>query len=378
MSDESTARMPCPLDHKHTCFVKELENHLKKCNSREKEKPIYYQKNVNSKKLEESIEKITISKISDDELMNLIAKIKRTYNEYLLPLETEEISHPIVQTALNDNKNGQVAIKHLRQQASLLGHMKNLNLLSNETCFVEFGAGRGQLTFWIIQAVDDKTSCKFILIDRASQRHKFDTKLKHDKDLHIERIRLDIKHLYLGRVPTISCHKGNIVGVTKHLCGAATDLALKCLMETLHDQKNQSCNYLLQGIVMALCCHHQCTWQTYVGRAFLEEQQYNQREFHLLCGLASWATCGRMPEHFNSNDSTSNMDNNNYEKNRYKKINLDVDFREEIGRQCKRILDYGRIHYLQQYKFDAKLIHYVDPTVSLENVAIVAKNKNLQ
>ncbi|XP_067126997.1 tRNA:m(4)X modification enzyme TRM13 homolog isoform X2 [Centruroides vittatus] len=376
-NNESTARMPCPLDRKHTCFVKGLEEHLKKCNSREKEKPIYYQKSINGRILGKNEEKVTISEISDEELTNLITKIKKTYNEFLMPLEIEEISHPVLNSALKDSKNGQLAIKHLRQQASLLGHMKNMKLLSNETCFVEFGAGRGQLTSWIIQAVNNKNSCKFILIDRASQRHKFDTKLKYDKELHVERIRVDIEHLYLGRIPSISSHNGNIVGVTKHLCGAATDLALKCLMETLSDQENHLNNYLLQGIIMALCCHHQCTWQTYVGRTFLEEQKYNQREFQLLCGIASWATCGRMPTHFDSNDDACNMENNNTDKNRYRRMNLGADCREEIGRQCKRLLDYGRMRYLIDHNYDAKLICYVEPAVSLENIALVAINKNL-
>ncbi|XP_023223190.1 tRNA:m(4)X modification enzyme TRM13 homolog [Centruroides sculpturatus] len=361
-NNESTARMPCPLDRKHTCFVKGLEEHLKKCNSREKEKPIYYQKSINGRILGKNEEKVTISEISDEELTNLITKVKKTCNEFLMPLEIEEISHPVLNSALKDSKNGQLAIKHLRQQASLLGHMKNMKLLSNETCFVEFGAGRGQLTSWIIQAVNNKNSCKFILIDRASQRHKN--------------------------------------------------------------------NYLLQGIIMALCCHHQCTWQTYVGRTFLEEQKYNQREFQLLCGIASWATCGRMPTHFDSNDDESNMENNNTDKNRYRRMNLDADCREEIGRQCKRLLDYefkyiilfllidsnddesnmennntdknsyrrmnldadcreeigrqckrlldyGRMRYLIDHNYDAKLICYVEPAVSLENIALVAINKKL-
>ena len=35
-------------------------------------------------------------------------------------------------------------------QASLLGHMKKMNLLENECTYLEFGAGRGQVK-WLLK-----------------------------------------------------------------------------------------------------------------------------------------------------------------------------------------------------------------------------------
>jgi tRNA:m4X modification enzyme len=47
---------------------------------------------------------------------------------------------------------------------------------------------------------------------------------------------------------------------------------------------------------------------------------------------------------------------------------------EEIGRRSKRLIDAGRVWYLKQFGMDASLYYYVDPSVSLENVALIAWN----
>lgn len=48
----------------------------------------------------------------------------------------------------------------------------------------------------------------------------------------------------------------------------------------------------VEGVVLALCCHHCCSWPQYVGRPFLQNLGFTAEEFHLLCCLSSWATCG--------------------------------------------------------------------------------------
>ena len=67
--------------------------------------------------------------------------------------------------------------------------------------FVEFGSGRGQLTYWLTMALaqvkdQDSTNAtspptsssnmigkdsEFVLVDRGSQRHKMDNKLKNEE-----------------------------------------------------------------------------------------------------------------------------------------------------------------------------------------------------
>ncbi len=77
-----------------------------------------------------------------------------------------------------------------------------------------------------------------------------------------------------------------IVGVSKHLCGAATDLALRSLVHRDLDRER------VAGIMIALCCHHRCDWDVFVGQDFLKGRGFDEEDFDLLCGLTSWATCG--------------------------------------------------------------------------------------
>ena len=75
-----------------------------------------------------------------------------------------------------------------------------------------------------------------------------------------------------------------MVGVGKHLCGAATDLSMRCLAQVLPSlpQPHPEASPLASpdplkaekpvhcgGLGFALCCHHRCDWGPYVGKAFL-------------------------------------------------------------------------------------------------------------
>ena len=77
----------------------------------------------------------------------------------------------------------------------------------------------------------------------------------------VTRLRVDIGDLDLGRALTqdsdMVSPRGTqgVVGVSKHLCGAATDLTLRCVVGTLPRAR-------FQGLMIALCCHHRCDWTT--------------------------------------------------------------------------------------------------------------------
>jgi len=60
-------------------------------------------------------------------------------------------------------------------------------------------------------------------------------------------------------------------------------------------------------------------------------------------------------------------------KERYERLQLDQATREEIGRQAKRVLDWGRLRYVEKMVADmeVKIKYYVDPFISLENALIV-------
>ena len=121
----------------------------------------------------------------------------------------------MLEDELSRAEYGPSVLKHLIQNSSLLGHLEKAGLLEGGTTFVEFGSGRGQLTYWLTQALQDPATCQFLLVDKASHRHKFDNRLKEVGELKLVRLRVDIGDLALGRVsPHIASQRENIVGVS--------------------------------------------------------------------------------------------------------------------------------------------------------------------
>lgn len=56
----------------------------------------------------------------------------------------------------------------------------------------------------------------------------------------VQRITIDIKDLELSRVQALSDGKGQrkkVVAFSKHLCGSATDITLKCLMNYVEKER---------------------------------------------------------------------------------------------------------------------------------------------
>ncbi|XP_035223689.1 tRNA:m(4)X modification enzyme TRM13 homolog isoform X2 [Stegodyphus dumicola] len=258
LNEKKGARVPCPLDSSHFCYESKLQKHLKKCNAREKEKPAYFVQNINAPDFNISENnKLYLIDVPDEELLCLVEKVKTLYNETDLHIHDSFTLHPILQAEMQNVDDGLCSFKHMKQQASLLAVLENFNLLADGTCFLEFGAGKGQLMYWIIKCVPDSEKPAFILVDKSAQRHKSDNKFK-GCDLLIQRIRIDIQHLHIGKIESIAEKLNKVVGVSKHLCGAATDLALKCLMDTLEvEQNEEKLKHKALGMVMALCCHQQ-------------------------------------------------------------------------------------------------------------------------
>ena len=115
-------------------------------------------------------------------------------------------------------------MKHHIQNSSLVGHLASAGLLQPDLTFVEFGSGRGSLSYWLCRALPRPQAAQLVMIDRASPRHKLDNKMKELELKEMLRIKADIQGLHLSKVFN---KPENIVAVGKHLCGAATDLTLR-------------------------------------------------------------------------------------------------------------------------------------------------------
>uniref|UniRef100_A0A3P8UKQ9 tRNA:m(4)X modification enzyme TRM13 n=1 Tax=Cynoglossus semilaevis TaxID=244447 RepID=A0A3P8UKQ9_CYNSE len=370
MSVDGSRRIVCPLDPKHTVSENKLENHLKKCNSREKDKPVYYVENINAGSSGGAEPQ------DRTELQSLVDQLKAAVTGLDCNVEDGVLSHPVLQVELSNPKNGDSAHKHLKQQSSILGHLQDLGLLEGGRCFVEFGAGRGKLSHWIHEALKTSQDLQLLLVERCSTRFKVDGK-HQDVGVEFERLQVDIQHLDLSKVPLLQTKKLPLVGVGKHLCGAATDLALRCLLERPgHEEESEprhkrmrtmdpGCGSVL-GLAVALCCHHRCEWRHYVGQEFFLKQGLGEMEFSAFCRMSSWATCGLRLTNQDEGHEGSDLVRS------FLCRFLSAAEREQMGRRCKELIDAGRLHFLKTKGFEGKLRRYADPQVTLENVLLTA------
>ncbi|XP_051163267.1 tRNA:m(4)X modification enzyme TRM13 homolog isoform X2 [Leptopilina boulardi] len=360
-------RIVCPLDSKHTCYENKLAKHLKVCNAKVKvdSLPAYIIKGINLGDIDlKQPTHIRLSLIDSSIVNTVIDKINSAYVH--LPKISEIIlSHDVLTEELNNPTYGHGAKRHLLQTASLLGHLENSKLIQNNTCFIEFGAGKGKLTYWLAQVIKGQSESSLLLVDRSSHRHKKDNKLKNeDNPLNVKRIRVDIADLKLNKVEDIG-ENCSIVGVAKHLCGSATDLTLRCLISAKEDDKSIR---KISGLIIAFCCHHRCEYSSYVGKKYLESCNFSADEFPILCSIASWATCG-----FEKNAKINNHEDTIEQQEKLENDLKTFKEREEMGRKVKMLLNWGRVEYLKNSGFNCQLIYYTSVDFSLENVCIIAK-----
>lgn len=57
------------------------------------------------------------------------------------------MKHDALEVELNKAEYGDKRKKHLIQASSILGLLHIYNLIQNDTCFVEFGAGKGKVIY---------------------------------------------------------------------------------------------------------------------------------------------------------------------------------------------------------------------------------------
>lgn len=68
-----------------------------------------------------------------------------------------------------------------------------------------------------------------------------DCRLRDCEDIELIRLRADIQDLFLaGLSPYLTMQRENVVGVSKHLCGVATDLTIRLVNIQYHTYLNIS------------------------------------------------------------------------------------------------------------------------------------------
>ncbi|KAJ3323603.1 hypothetical protein HDV06_001627 [Boothiomyces sp. JEL0866] len=327
------------------------------------ETPAYFSLNINqignppkenpelleSRAEDKNVQESSITRKTKDYLINLdqetlntiIERINEIYSRVTEDIVTEIKTHEALTPRLIESHNG----KHAIQQASLLGHMRDENMLDTNLTFAEFGAGSGEMTRYVQLAV--QTPAFTVLVDRQKIKLNLDQDFKKT---NWKRIIIDIKDLELSKVECVTNHP--LVIYSKHLCGVATDLTLNCV----HNYHNDG--YKVGGLLIALCCHQLCNYEQYINQEYLENLEISKRDFEILCYLTTWAVCGKPVK-----DDCVHWTGLNFEE------------REELGYKCKRILDMGRKKFLEKSGAQCEFKYYATRECTKENLVLICKWK---
>ena len=175
---------------------------------------------------------------------------------------------------------------------------------ASNTTFSELGAGKAYLTLMIARATAARN---FIINDNQTFKLKADRILRRMsrdgvKDTAFVRCQSDLKDFVTSgalqelqsssssasTAPQLQKTPWKVVGVGKHLCGGATDYALRSLLsfKTTGSEAPGGGEQQLAGLCIAPCCHHRCTWEAYVGKDELMELGLSQREIELAFWMA--------------------------------------------------------------------------------------------
>jgi hypothetical protein len=170
-------------------------------------------------------ESTTHKQLSDAQLKTIVDYIVYLDSKLkLCDLEHQTIEDDFINEELP--KVNELKRKHIKQISSIVSHV---NLVLNKSgdscsssCVVELGAGRGKLSLWFQKS---RTNSKIesprisiLLIERGSQKHKVDSTVKKEGHTELERIRIDLKDLFINKCPIIE-RADNFLCMGKHLCG---------------------------------------------------------------------------------------------------------------------------------------------------------------
>eukprot|EP01053_Blabericola_migrator_P005508 Blabericola_migrator_1__5507@NODE_280_length_10436_cov_136_209085_g230_i0_p4_GENE_NODE_280_length_10436_cov_136_209085_g230_i0NODE_280_length_10436_cov_136_209085_g230_i0_p4_ORF_typecomplete_len540_score136_44TRM13/PF05206_14/6_7e34Methyltransf_32/PF13679_6/5_3e03Methyltransf_32/PF13679_6/1_6e08zfTRM13_CCCH/PF11722_8/5_1e08zfU1148K/PF05253_12/0_028Methyltransf_25/PF13649_6/0_15Methyltransf_11/PF08241_12/0_11_NODE_280_length_10436_cov_136_209085_g230_i0101629 len=300
--------------------------------------------------------------------------------------------------------------KHEIQEANIwLYVMENLKP-SSDTVFMELGAGKGGLTRWFVQSQQDAL---FLLVDREARQHKREAQSNGfvDKDLEARcvRLRLDcanfdcvrltqflhtsdpetrrsllknpyptgrpwiLKLLTLGREPPPTSDPGVIraeleivranhqdnsdtlkarlmdtpertshtpfIFLAKHLCGGASDIALDILHKT-------AAHHPAVSAALAPCCFHACEETGVRGITHMHTWFGGKLDYRYVRASVGWRTGAQ-------------------------------DVKAAIGTKLHVMLMMCRVLWLVERGFSVECVCYIGKAVSLENILLLIKNKNL-
>ncbi|QHO57074.1 uncharacterized protein DS421_3g79170 [Arachis hypogaea] len=396
--------IPCPIDPSHSVLEENLKSHVKRCPLLKQVQSLslhpFYRKGINAgsdgeqedkevlgvddsrlpaKTVSSEMKRNALHNMSVPEFCNLLEKIESIHESFCKDIQDSfqmpEVCRMWIKTGRR-NRKLPFQEKHIMQQASILGNLENFGILRSSLnrkfskseepdkqenpvpAVIEFGAGRGYLTQMLADCYGIK---KRLLVERKSYKLKADRTLRQNDSLRLERLRIDSKSLY------------SFLAIGKHLCGAATDLAMRCC-------------FLLVKIMMVDNAMSVKSWR-FSNRDMLPPslpvETLYKRRIPCYYWFTSWAVDANhgsdLPD---ATDFRSHFQSIKEQGDGYvdgvEKILADMEApkRAALGFKCKWIIDMGRLMWLRELGLDAELVKYVPPTLSPENHLLIARPAN--
>ncbi|KAJ3070726.1 tRNA:m4X modification enzyme [Podochytrium sp. JEL0797] len=378
------SRTPCPFCAS-PIVSKDLAKHCKRCPKKPIDvHPPFYKLDVNIPPVSTTTTPPTpphVRDLSPTALQSLFTKIRSAHANHVTPPTPTTL--PKTPTTS----------KSTTQVTSLVSLLSTLHVLSPTNTFIEMGCGTAEFSHGVNESIMErceptleKGTTRFILVDREPSRWK----VKMDRGEFVK-VRIDIKDLVLREVLGDGKEVDGVVCISKHLCGAATDLTLRCLQ----NYKDSNPRVAVKAIVIALCCHHRCTLATYVNPGFIERLGFSPVEFSYLCYMSSWGAVAESitsttaeskpkrqkvdPESLQEDDEEAHecgVDSTLDDGKEGKHFSgLDVCERRVLGRMIKGLLNAGRVEFAREMLGFGRVEtrEYSSVHVTPENVVLVCE-----
>lgn len=293
----------------------------------------------------------------------------------------------------------QHSAKHRLQEAAICAIMRQHGMVAegdsrgsaNNRFYLDLGAGKGCLSKAVSAFNSAFPNSTYICVEKAAYKHKAEqTKYARTRRARVDLCDVDVFKLLqdsMGDYPSQDSFDGpaeqaalvqtditvDVVGMGKHLCGSATDLALMSLknMQT-ENLKNDNFSAEIKGICVAVCCHAASTWDCSAARPWLERQGIDEADFELIRHWSGYFTDSLLTEeHPFFDDARSERIVSSCTGHQTSAD--DLPGRALFGRMCKRVLDYGRVQFIRnELGLEARLCTYIGENVTPENVVLVA------
>jgi hypothetical protein len=290
---------------------------------------------------------------------DLVATIRRVHSELLgeEPIADAVMAPEYADVLYERTSKHKSESKHARQNISLSAHIIELLGASTATdvVLVELGAGKALLsqTLCFLSESHERfsgASFRTLLVDRERLKLKAERTGTMQR-FHPERVYVDIRDFDLAAAaPTVD--GSVVVCYAKHLCGNATDLGLRCMLN--HPTCASAC------LAIAPCCHHRIKPEEYLGYEALRPHFGSSVHLTQLFKASAWSSLNKGSVASSGSASPA-------------EVALSIAEKARIGQQAKEIIDWGRAQYLKAFFPDVAVVYFADFTSTLETRVILAR-----